>query len=107
MRLGLLIVCALAASVSSAQPAGLPQFSDYPAGPAYRGRVAPLVESSNSTARMFRTATRDAICYVTDASTTEFGETVKASRTCFVPRLGMVSRTEAGETLTLTAHTLR
>ena len=104
MRLGLLIVCALAASVSSAQPAGLPQFSDYPA---YRGRVAPLVEASSSTARMLRTATREAICFVTDAGTTEFGETVKAPRTCFVPRLGMVSRTEADETLTLTAHTLR
>ena len=107
MRLVLLIVCALAASVSSAQPARRTQFSDYPAGPAYRGRVAPLVEASSPTARMLRTATREAICFVTDAGTTEYGETVKASRTCFVPRLGMVNRTEAGETLTLTAHTLR
>ena len=61
MRLVLLIVCALAASASSAQPARLPQFSDYPAGAAYRGRVAPLVESSSPTARMYRTATRQAM----------------------------------------------
>ncbi len=51
--------------------------------------------------------TKDAVCYVTDAGTDDYGNTVRASRTCFVPRVGMVSRTEAGETLTLTSHTLR
>lgn len=56
VSLGLLV-----ASGSAAQTRGLPQFSDYPAGPAYRGRVAPLVEASSPNARLFRTRTRQAM----------------------------------------------
>ena len=51
----------LLASAAHAQTPALPRFEDYPAGPAYRGRVAPLVESSSPTARRFRTATREAL----------------------------------------------
>ena len=59
MRLLALVALALIAAASSAQT--LPQFSDYPAGRAYRGRVAPLVEASSPNARTFRTMTRRAM----------------------------------------------
>jgi len=59
MRSVVLFSLMLLAAAASAQTAGLPQFSDYPAGPLYRGRVAPLVESSSPTARTYRTATRE------------------------------------------------
>lgn len=55
----ILALVLLAASAASAQPNRLPRFEDYPAGPVYRGRVAPLVESSSPTARTYRTATRE------------------------------------------------
>lgn len=57
MRPALLLV--LLAATASAQP--LPQFSDYPAGRLYRGRMAPLVVSSSPTARAYRTRTREAM----------------------------------------------
>ncbi|HEX8297761.1 MAG TPA: hypothetical protein VF594_01260 [Rubricoccaceae bacterium] len=56
-----LVLFALVATSASAQTAGLPRFEDYPAGPAYRGRVAPLVLSSSATARTYRTMTRQAM----------------------------------------------
>ena len=61
MRSVLLCSLALLAATASAQTVGLPRFEDYPAGPIYRGRVAPLVESSSPTARMYRTRTRQAL----------------------------------------------
>ena len=59
MRFVLLL--GLLAASASAQTDGLPQFSDYPAGRVYRGRVAPLVLASSRTAREYRTATRRAM----------------------------------------------
>lgn len=61
MRSALTVCLALLATSASAQSAALPTFSGYPAGPVYRGRVAPLVESSSPTARTFRTRTREAM----------------------------------------------
>ncbi len=60
MRVFALVALGLVAAASSAQTA-LPQFSDYPAGPVYRGRVAPLVVSSSPFARTYRTRTREAM----------------------------------------------
>ncbi len=59
MRPLVLVILGLIAGAPSAQT--LPQFSDYPAGRVYRGRVAPLVESSSPNARMYRTMTRRAM----------------------------------------------
>ena len=56
MRLLLLV---LVAGSAAAQTPGLPQFSDYPAGPLHRGRVAPLDVTSSPNARLYRTATRE------------------------------------------------
>lgn len=59
MRVLALVLLGFAAAAPSAQT--LPQFSDYPAGPIYRGRVAPLDLSSSPDARRFRTRTREAM----------------------------------------------
>ena len=61
MRIALLLALGLLTAAASAQTDRLPQFGDYPAGPVYQGRVAPLVLASSRTAREYRTATRRAM----------------------------------------------